>query len=146
MIQDFYQVIPPEFLVVSATARLNLVGNLETESSVQAANHIARDIWWNPQRHPPCKPTDEWNALAYERQKLQDLSCDTRAGRKERYKKLRNNLDQLRVLIKANHDRELERSKKLSDRFNVQQQLQSRDFSFLLHSEKKLRNLFKPYL
>lgn len=146
MIQDFYQVTPPEFLVVSATARLNLAGDLETESSVQAANHIARDIWWNPQRHPPCKPTDEWNALVYERQKLQDLSCDTRAGRKERYKKLRNNLDQLRVLIKANHDRELERARKLSDRFNVQQQLQSRDFSFLLHSGKKLRNLFKPYL
>jgi hypothetical protein len=146
MIQNFYQVTPPAFMVVSATARLNLIKNVETESAVNAANQIARDIWWNPQRHSPAKPDSQWDTLIVQRQKLLQLACNTHSERKERYQKLRANLDGLRVWVKTDYQQEVEKAKHLQGQFKVQQQLQSRDYSFILHSEQKLKSLFKPFL
>lgn len=146
MIQNFYQVTPPEFMVVSATARLNLIKNVETVSAVKAANQIARDIWWNPQRHAPAMPDAQWDDLIVQRQKLLQLPCNSHSERKERYQKLRANLDCLRVWVKTDYKQEVEKAKSLADQFKVQQQLQSRDYSFVLHSEQKLKSLFKPFL
>ena len=146
MIQNFYQVTPPAFMVVSATARLNLIKNVETESTVKAANQIARDIWWNPQRHTPATLDSQWDALIVQRQKLLQLACNSHSERKERYQKLRANLDCLRVWVKTDYQHEVEKAKHLQGQFKVQQQLQSRDYSFILHSEQKLKSLFKPFL
>ena len=146
MIQNFYQVMPPAFMVVSATARLNLIKNVETESSVKVANQIARDIWWNPQRHAPAKPDSQWDALIAQRQKLFDLPCNTHIERKEKYQKLRANLDGLRVWVQSIHQDKADHAKTLVEEFRVQQQLQSRDYSFILHSEQKLKSLFKSFL
>lgn len=146
MIQNFYQVSPPAFMVVSATARLNLIKNHETESSVKAANLIARDIWWNPQRHAPAELDSQWKDLIAQRQKLLDHACNTHLERKERYQNLRVNLDCLRVWIKTKYEQEVEKAKNLRDLFKVEEQLQSRDYSFILHSEQKLKTLFKPFL
>ncbi|NBR07497.1 MAG: hypothetical protein EBT92_17275 [Planctomycetes bacterium] len=146
MIQDFYHVTPPAFMVVSATARLNLIKNLETESSIKGANQLARDIWWNPQRHTPAKPDPQWEALVVQRQKLLALPCNTHIERKERYQKLRANLDHLRVWIKSDYEQEVAKAKYLQGQFKNQQLLQSREYSFVLHSEQKLKSLFKPFL
>jgi hypothetical protein len=146
MIQDFYQVTPPAFMVVSATARLNLIKNVETEASVKSENQIARDIWWNPQRHAPAKPDSQWDDLIVQREKFLQLPCNSHSERKERYKKLRANLDCLRVWVKTDYQQEVEKAKHLQGQFKVQQQLQSRDYSFILHSEQKLKSLFKPFL
>lgn len=146
MIQNFYQVTPPAFMVVSATARLNLVKKIKTENEVKVANQVARDIWWNPQRHPPLQPDSQWDTLIAQRQKLFDLPCNTHIERKERYQKLRANLNGLRVWVRSMHQHKADHAKTMVEEFKVQQQLQSRDYSFILHSEQKLKSLFMPFL
>jgi len=146
MIQNFYQVMPPAFMVVSATARLNLVKKIKTEAEVKVANQIARDIWWNPQRHAPAKPDSQWEALIVQRKNLLQLLGNTHSERKERYQKLRANLDGLRVWVQSMHQHKADHAKYMVEEFKVQQQLQSRDYSFILHSEQKLKSLFMPFL
>jgi len=81
-----------------------------------------------------------------QREKFLQLPCNSHSERKERYKKLRANLDCLRVWVKTDYQHEVEKAKHLQSQFKVQQQLQSRDYSFILHSEQKLKSLFKPFL
>ena len=146
MIQNFYQVMPPAFMVVSATARLNLVKKIKTEAEVKVANQVARDIWWNPQRHAPAKPDSQWEALIVQRKNLLQLLGNSHSERKERYQKLRANLDGLRVWVQSMHQHKADHAKYMVEEFKVQQQLQSRDYSFVLHSEQKLKSLFMPFL
>jgi len=48
--------------------------------------------------------------------------------------------------VQSMHQHKADHAKYMVEAFKVQQQLQSRDYSFILHSEQKLKSLFMPFL
>jgi len=145
MIQSFFNIQIPKFLVISATAQLQLIDNLISEAEVKGAKLFARDLWWNPQRHNPSQYSPLWHSLLDQRKKLLNQISITHLERKLRYEQLRNNLEQARLLIKPDYLNALKIAKRLAEEFKFQQQCEGREFSFILHSKKKLTELFSTF-
>jgi len=144
--QSFFGVTPPEYLVASATLRLELLQSHISIDEVRQAHHLWRDSLWNPQRHFPAEANVAWNELIRQKTELLALPQNNRTERKLRYQKLRSNLEAMQTLLESSTINLQEQARKIRLQYEAEQLIQGREFSFVLFSENSLKHLFEPYL
>lgn len=144
--ESFFGCPPPDYLVVSATLRLNLLDRLLSAKDVEGAHLLWRDSLWNPQRHAPTPLPGGWEKLVEQKQQLLALPGLTRQDRQSRFHKLRQNLEALQTASGEQVEKLLSEAQRKQKVFEAQQAVQSREFSFTLFSQERLLELFRPFL
>ncbi|HUQ68542.1 MAG TPA: hypothetical protein VM165_03405 [Planctomycetaceae bacterium] len=148
LMRRFFDIHPPEFLTVTATAHLPL-GQSETVSAedVGRLRHSAWDLVHNPQRHLDGIATDGAAALVTERQQLvQSLLAPSdrrqRATRRQAYLRVHEINHELAELL-DDRRRALESDvAKLERRRAANRILKSREFSWVLYPAELLRGFY----
>lgn len=137
---DFLGLAAPTYLVLSATLRLPLPRLPATERSCRLLDRLARDAWYNPQRHlPPGPLTDERAALLAERQAWVERPVSTRRERVERYHRLRELTARLREGVQGPLTRFQRQRATCHEQLAINQVAGRRDYAFCLYPEETLR-------
>jgi len=129
----------PGFLVVSGTLHLPLQPFPVSEVDWHAALRNFRDLQWNPQRQLMIASPQ----LSAERDRLLTMPTQTRRQRRDRYRLLRENLDQWRPVTQlpiAAAQAELDR---IVQELRANAILRSREYPFILFSERRLCGWFE---
>jgi hypothetical protein len=129
----FFGAAPPAYLVLTGTLRLPLPAFARSKDS---PGRRERDLLWNPQRYVGDKNSDS----AAQRAALIASAPNTRRGRRDRYHALRANLERLMPEVTGQLHEAREAVTKDDDRAAANRLLRSRDYSFVLHSERALRD------
>jgi hypothetical protein len=134
VIERFFGVEPPPFLVVTGTLRLPLPAYPSTPEDVRRLARLLRDLQYNPQRHLPDDATTH-ELLETRRQWVE------REGKDERWRALRKLNEELSPLLaerRREEERELARRRtEVELNKNV---LRRRDWPFVLYPENVLRD------
>jgi hypothetical protein len=134
--RDFFGSPPPPFAVATGTLRLPFA-----LAPKPPAKWSKRDLIWKPQEYLQGRNGSQ--GLIEARNRLIAQQPATRKARRDRYHALRENLDQLAPFVAA----VLEESNRLEQDANARNRanaiLSSREYSFILHSERSLRQFFE---
>ena len=137
VIEFFYGMAAPPFLVVSGTLRLPLPVYPVSIEDVRRGERLKRDLEFNPQRHL-AEDAQTQELLAQRREWVQREPTD-HAGRRERWRMLRRLNEQLTVFL---DERKLETVRTV-DRLRAEVEanalLRRRDWAFCLYPEELLR-------
>ncbi|MGL6075667.1 MAG: hypothetical protein ACRC8S_16045 [Fimbriiglobus sp.] len=134
--QQFYDITPPHYGVVTLTARLPYPGVSRRTSELREIVRVARDRHWNPERY-----LGEFPA---ELQTLIDSAPTTRAGRRERYAAIRHFKAKLRDQLPASDD--TARYFELTREDKAALVLFRRDYPWILHPFGKLHSILLSLL
>ena len=148
IVRRFYGCGAPAYLVLSATRWLPLPNYASDGDCSRKLAHAARDLHWNPQRHldaaasahPPV------GAAVREREAWLAREPADKAGRRERFRALREAAARIRVPLKVREDElraELETCQKELEANAVARR---RDYSFVLYPEDVLRPFCTQFL
>jgi hypothetical protein len=136
LLQKFFDVPPPPFLILSATRRLPLPCPRDAKAQRDAAARRVRDLQYNPQRY---RDDPASTALRAERQAWVDRQPTTPAERRDRFEQLRR----LNAALGANLQTQLTAAQAnlaaWEQRLHTTEVLGRRDFSFVLFPETSLR-------
>jgi hypothetical protein len=159
IIRDFYQLEPPDFLVLSGTLQLPLpVFPGRRTDQEQLASEI-RDLYWNPQRHLS-EISEEYGPAKMEVSQIRPDACDLIAKKKEwidhqpkttverrkRFEIIRELTNQLRPSVRDQERHIRERLEKCELEVHANAILQNREYAFCLHPEKTLRPFLTQFL
>ena len=122
---------PPGYAVVSGTLRLPFQRFPATEDSLRAARRRLRELDWNPQRVV--------TGSAQKHRELASLSAGTSVERRARFHALRELNSQLRPLVAGEKERATALANRAAAEVAANAILASREYSFILHSETRLR-------
>lgn len=137
---DFLGVPAPSFLVLSATLLLPLPRLPATERSCRLLGWLARDAWYNPQRHlPPGSLTAEIAGLLAERQEWVERAAPTRRDRAERAQKLRALTARLRDYLRGPLRRHRRQLATCREQLAINRVARRRDYAYCLYPEETLR-------
>jgi hypothetical protein len=95
----FYDVRPPDYLVLSATRLLPLPGYGATTQDCRRMARLMRDLHWNPDRYLSSACAEEVQSLIGEKRRLVTLTPADSAARRERFEALRSVNDRLRPCV-----------------------------------------------
>ncbi len=148
IIRDYFGVEPPAYQVLSATLRLPLPTFPTTPGDVAALARRERDLYWNPQRHIPGPESErpEVRELVRRHDVLAAVEPPDRAGRRRRFRELREIGDQLRTLVlprMAEARNWLDRARQEADANAI---LMRRDFAWVLYPEEVLKPFLQRFL
>jgi hypothetical protein len=146
LMRRFYEVEPPQYLVLSATLLLPLPTLPARPDDCRKLAHDLRDVQWNPQRHLPAAVAPEARAWAEQKQAWIARPGVTRRERRERYRALRSLTDNLRALLA---EREVELRRQLAqcdEQVQANAALRRRDYAFCLYPESLLRPFCTQFL
>jgi hypothetical protein len=143
LIRRFFGLEPPGYLVMTGTLRLPLprfAGRPDLERSVA---RLARDVYWNPQRHLDEVRGPESSGglqrLAEEKRAWIDRTPTDEAGRRERFRELRRLTETLRLDLLPTIVDLRERRARTEAEVRANAVLRRRDFAFCLFPERELR-------
>jgi len=122
---------PPGYAVVSGTLRLPFQRFPATEDSLRAARRRLRELDWNPQRVV--------TGSAQKHRELASLSAGTSVERRARFHALRELNSQLRPLVAGEKELATALANRAAAEVAANAILASREYSFILHSETRLR-------
>jgi hypothetical protein len=145
IIRRFYEIKPPQFMVLTATRLLPLPHFPAAADDCQRLQRAQRDMHWNPQRHLP-RPDASQLALARSKDEWTQRQPKDKAGRRKRFRTLRDLTEQLRTpLVGAEHRLrdELEQCIRQVEANTV---MSRRDYSFVLYPEETLRPFCEQFL
>ena len=148
LMRSVFQCEPPEFLVLSATLYLPLPAFPVGSDDRHRLARELRDLHYNPQRHL----TDEQLArpmirdLEQRKRALIDEVPANRAGRRERFRRLRQLSEQLRGQVQEQEVAARQKLGEIDGQLHVNAILQRRDYSFCLFPEAKLRPFCQRFL
>ncbi|MFL5329967.1 MAG: hypothetical protein ACJ8C4_13765 [Gemmataceae bacterium] len=134
--RQFFGAAPPPYMVVTGTLRLPLT--IDPPLTKVAP---LRDLQWKPQRYAVA--TDGAAELVAERQRLIANVPMTRRGRRERYHALRENRERLLPFVTQPLTEARKAEADAAARARANAILGSREYSFVLHSERALREFFE---
>ena len=134
LIQRFYGVWPPRYLVLSATLLLPLPAFPATLDGVRRLAWERRDLWWNPDRH---LPVDEASTLR--KREWIERPCATPTERRTRFLQLREITAQMRSLAQEPYELLGRSLTEARQELSENQILQRRDYAFCLYPEAELR-------
>jgi hypothetical protein len=143
LLRRFFGLEPPGYLVLSGTLRLPLP-RFEGRPSLQtAAARLARDVYWNPQRHlDEVHQPGSWGELkrlADEKRAWIDRTPTDPAGRRERFHELRRLTEALRPRLADTVARLREKVVRTEAEVRANAVIARRDFAFCLYPERELR-------
>jgi hypothetical protein len=140
LIQQFFGITPPRYLVLSATLLLPLPHSPVSAEDLRFWTRRHRDWWWNPQRHFRGLRLPDVDELAREKQSWIERLCANAEERRARFLRLREINDRMHGLVEPMlmyHEKVVVAQKK--SEFAVNQVLSRRDFAFCLYPEEELR-------
>lgn len=130
---------PPGILLVSGTLQLPFTPFLADAAGLHDARRRVRDLDWNPQR----ELGGEW---IQRHDRLAAIVASSRAERRDRYRQWRALNEEMRPLV-ANERADAEQvAGRLAHEMAANSKLRSRDFSFALFPESKLRPFLQQVL
>jgi len=148
----FYGIAPPSFMAVSATVLLPLHSHHVQQEDVTRANFMLRDLRHNPEKYLSNSQASTFVLLLEEKHQLlaeanrdrdQSLSRkQRRAGRHariDRGRRLREITTTFAAAVAEQTEQIVQERSELEKQLAANQVLSSREFSFSLYSEEKLR-------
>ena len=142
--RDYFGIEPPAYQVLSATLHLPLPGYPARPSDLAFAQHLLRDLNWNPQRHLP----DASNPLVQARADLIATEPDRTQSNARRawFKSLKHNTESLRAFTQ-DRSREVQG---ICDRYERELAanaiLQRRDYAWVLYPSAILKPFLRQFL
>ncbi len=138
IIRDYFRIEPPAYQVLSATLHLPFPHSPQPQNEIARLERQLRDLHWNPQRFLP-------DAFP-ERDRILAATPTDRAGRRQRYRDLREWNERLRPQVAAQiaaNQAELEEAKNAS-RTNAT--LTRRDYAWVFYPEGALQPFLQQWL
>lgn len=139
LLRSFYGCEPPAFLVLSATKLLPLPTFATNPDEVRRLAREERDVRWNPQRHLPADLGEADVGLLAERRRLVAWEPPDRAGRRERYSRLREVTDALREIVGKQGEQLHEQLERTRHEVMADDLVRRRDYAFCLYPEETMR-------
>jgi hypothetical protein len=146
LIRRFYRVEPPAYLILSATRLLPLPLFSQTEDECRRLAREVRDLHWNPQRHLFGPARAARATLLSERQSWAERQPQDRTERRQRYARLRELTEKLRVPLEESERRKREEAERCRRALEANALLRRRDWAFCLYPEAALRSLCTGFL
>ncbi len=156
IIRDYYQVEPPEYLVLSGTLLLPLPALSAHQPDCRQWARELRDLRWNPERHlgeRGALPGQFPSAARFEKSDLiaekktwiarQPKSSDER---RRRFQSIRKLTSQLRPLVSEREQQVHELLRNCEREVEANKILQNREYPFCLHPEETLRPFLTQFL
>jgi hypothetical protein len=128
---------PPGFAVVSGTLRLPFPSFSATEVSLRAARRRVRELDWNPQRYLSN------SELTNQHRQLATANPSSAKERRGYFLSLRELNSQMRPLVASERQRAAKDAKRAADEMAANAILGDRDYAFVLHSERRLREFLR---
>ena len=135
----FFGIQPPGFLTVSMTLWLGLPADTTSPADLAAIERALRSLRFNPDRHLSEPMRDEVRSLVRAKHEAIAASVSTRRERKARRLAIRRCNDALAPWVSPAHDNLLNFRSEVRRRLRSNRIARNREFSFVLHSEEKLR-------
>jgi hypothetical protein len=148
IIRRFYEAEPPDYLVLTATVRLPLPTLPVTAEKCRRLAWEQRDLYWNPQRHLPEGELSNPRAreLVATKEALIARQPHEARGREERYHRLRETTERLRLFMEEKL-RRIDAAERICRReVAANAVLSRRDYAFCLYPESSLRPFFARFL
>jgi hypothetical protein len=148
LLNRFYELEPPGFMVLSGTLVLPLPAYPVTKATVQHLRRQWRDLHYNPQRHLSAElaASDRVADLAAQREKCISQSPANPTERRKRFDHIRT----LNRLLRSPLHKQEQATRAAWDLAREELQanavLQRRDFAFCLYPEDKLRRFCTQFL
>ncbi|MCE9533985.1 MAG: hypothetical protein K8T89_23115 [Planctomycetes bacterium] len=148
ILQRWLGIQPPKFIVLTATLRLPLPTFPATVHELHKAEHILRDLSWNPQRWIPdfSRNLPEIQRLLLEKERLIRSKPAGKATRKDWFRKHVSATERLRPFV----NERTELAKKELERVQIQEKaneaLIRRDFAWCLFPEELLKRFCQKLL
>lgn len=144
IIERYWNLPTPSFLVLTATCRLPLPGYAVSASDQRRWTHLVRDLNFNPQRHLSAPPSPDLEAAVHAKQEWIAHIPDTRSQRRERFRQLRHLSASLRPAVADELARAQHSLSRIERQLQANALLHRRDYSFCLHPERTLRRILAP--
>jgi hypothetical protein len=133
----FYEITPPEFLILTATKLLPLPAAPVGPDDCRRLARLLRDVHYNPQRHLP--DGSALAALVKQKQEWIERTPATKQERRERFEAIRRLSAALRAPL-GQRERELrEELERCQRQCEANAVLRRRDYAFCLYPEVVLR-------
>lgn len=138
IIDRFFELPPPGFVTLSATVLLFDDRTAELSERIRSANRRLRELRFQPERHvTPSDDVDRWTA-----EKRSWISrCPPRGQRRARHEEIARLNAQLSATLVREREQTTAQLGVWADDLRRQTNLASREFSFCLFAEEKLRPL-----
>jgi hypothetical protein len=147
IVRAYFRSEPPAFLVLTGTLRLPLPRFPATADDLRRAERLARDLFWNPQRHLPRRSAAEAvQSIVGKRHNLESSEPDAQPARKERYTRLRECARQLRPFVGDEMREMLRQRDHRAQEVAANAILSRRDFAFCLYPEGTIRQFCTQFL
>jgi len=148
LLQAFYGLKPPGYMVLSATLHLPIPALPARPDDQLRLARLLRDLHYNPQRHLPenASPGSRARDLSAEKQRWIDRSPEDAGGKRERFQVLRSLNLRLEPFVQ---EQEVATRDQLSEahwQLHANAILQRRDYAFCLFPEEKLRPFCNRFL
>jgi len=138
IVDRFFGLQPPGFVTLSATVRLFDDGTSELTEQIRRAQRRLRELRFQPERHvTPGVEVDAWVA---EKRSWLDR-CPPRGQRRTRHQELKRLNGRLSATLEREREQTAAQLRAWSDDWRRQANLASREFSFCLFAEEKLKPL-----
>jgi hypothetical protein len=138
LMQRFFGITPPHFLVLTATAKLPLAAPSFEPSELRNVDWLLRDLEHNPDRHLEVTPASR---PIYEA-KQRWLETDTSVGNgKDRHDGIRQANSGLQTFVAAQRTELVARRERLAVLLRNDRLLRARDYAFCLFPESTLQAL-----
>jgi hypothetical protein len=136
----FFGIDPPGFVTLSLTSWLGLPARNSAASDLASIDRGLRDLEYNPDRYLGEPLGDETRKLLLRKQEAIAFEGNTRSERLARFRTIRSINEALQPLVRASaHSLQTLRSHVLAD-LHWNRVVQDREYSFVLHSQERLRH------
>jgi hypothetical protein len=144
IMRRFYDIEPPDYLVLSGTRLLPLPLAPASITDCQRLARAVRDVYWNPQRH--LAHESAWQQLLAEKQVWIEREPKSKQERRERFETLRAITAKLREPL-LRRESELQTELATCQRqVEVNAVLRRRDYAFVLYPEALLREFCTQFV
>ncbi|MCS6852392.1 MAG: hypothetical protein NZ700_14605 [Gemmataceae bacterium] len=147
LIERFYGLGPPIYLVVSATLHLPLPPWPATAAESRRLAALVRDLYYNPQRHLDRTnlPPDVARLVAEKNAWIAQAPTEA-AARRQRFHALRAITEALRPAVAERIREARRRLRQCEEELRANAILWRRDFAFCLYPEDTLREFYRPLM
>lgn len=145
IIEQFFEQPPPGYSVLSATLQLPLGKFAGDSEQVRSLELLARDLYWNPQRH--VRDGHDWKRLIQRKLELiENEPASGRTARREWYQALSEITAEMRESTARQRDELQRQLATIRQEAAANAILQRRDYSWILYPEATLRPFLQRFL
>jgi hypothetical protein len=137
----YFGIEPPGYLVLSMTLWLGLPVEATTAEELSALHRQLRDLRFNPDRHLSEPFSEEMRRLIRAKHEAIASSHGSRRERVDRCRAIRRCNEALQPWVSAMRNELTEFRGRLEKRFGSNRVARNREFSFVLHSRQRLREI-----